>query len=34
MMGIHLENNEQPVLNGKYVLFCNPNGVYIQFFAV
>lgn len=33
-MGIYHENNQPPVLNGKYVMFCNPNGVYIQFFAV
>lgn len=34
MMGIYNENNQEPVLNGKYIMFCNPNGVYIQFFAV
>lgn len=33
-MGIYHENNQPPELNGKYVMFCNPNGVYIQFFAV
>jgi hypothetical protein len=32
----HRANNvaPSPVYNGKHVLFCNPNGVYIQFFAV
>ena len=33
-MGIRFENNQQPIPNDKYVMFCNPNGVYIQFFAV
>lgn len=33
----HRVNNNMassPASNGKHVLFCNPNGVYIQFFAV
>jgi alpha/beta superfamily hydrolase len=32
-MGMYGENHH-PAINGKYIMFCNPNGVYIQFFAV
>ncbi len=33
LMGMY-GDNQQPALNGKHIMFCNPNGVYIQFFAV